>query len=86
MDDFIYQNGVNHQGFIYQNPHYNKPEANSNRAVAHESKQAGLKLATIYVLPQVYKGINTPAEALKQGTAFKELYRPFIEKMGGIRS
>lgn len=42
------------------------------------------KLATIYVRPQVYNGINSPEDALKQGTAFSELYSPF-EGKGGVR-
>jgi len=41
-----------------------------------------IALATIYVKPQVYRGVSSAATALKHGTAFKELYRPFVEKCG----
>ena len=82
MDNNIYQNGANHQGFIYQNPNYNRQQVYRNDAECDIGKN--LKLATIYVKPQKYNGINSPADALKQGTAFPELYRPFVEKTGGV--
>lgn len=81
VDNFYNQNGINHHGFIYQNPNYRKQDDCRNNNGYAESN---LKLATIYVKPQIYNGINSPSDALKQGTAFPELYRPFIEKTGGV--
>ena len=81
MDNNFYQNDANHHGFIYQNPNYNNPAFYRRNNACITCKD--LKLATIYVKPQPYNGINSPADALKQGTAFPELYRPFVEKMGG---
>ena len=43
-----------------------------------------LPLATIYVRPQPYKGVSTGVDALKQGTAFAELYRSYKTNKGGI--
>ena len=87
MDHNYYQNDVNHQGFTYQNPNYLDREYISPTVYRHADldwkKCENFKLATIYVKPQVYNGISSPADALKQGTAFKELYRPFVEKLGG---
>ena len=82
MDNNFYQNDVNHHGFIYQNPNYTNPSTyrHSNEGVKWEN----FKLATIYVKPQVYNGVNSPADAFKQGTAFVELYSPF-EGKGGQR-
>jgi len=77
------RNDACHHGFIYQNPNY------TNATFYRHSSNYGigdnLKLATIYVKPQEYKGINSHTEALKQGTAFSELYRPFVEKSGGLK-
>ena len=42
-----------------------------------------LPLAVAYVRTQTFNGINTPADALRQGTAFSELYRPYSPKKGG---
>jgi len=64
-----------HHGFMYRNPQYETPL---------HSRHQDLKLATIYVRPQIYKGINSISDTLKQGTAFSELYRPFIDKSGGF--
>ncbi|HAP93463.1 MAG TPA: hypothetical protein DCM26_02415 [Desulfotomaculum sp.] len=36
-----------------------------------------VKLATAYVPRQRYGAIYSPAEALKKGTLFPELYRPY---------
>ena len=85
MDNF-YQNGASHHGFIYQNPSYTNSEY-AHPATYHRPHHAGkksgnLKLATIYVKPQVYNGISSPAVAFEQGTAFVELYKPFIGKGG----
>jgi len=85
VDHNFYQNGANHHGFMYQHTNYlNNPSV--NHAHRHMNSDCprykNLKLATIYVKPQVYNGINSPAEALKQGTAFSELYRPFMSKGG----
>ena len=89
MDNNFYQNGANHHGFIYQNPSYAKTEHTNSSAYRHADQGCtrceNFKLATIYVKPQIYNGINSPADALKQGTAFTELYRPFVEKLGGQR-
>ena len=86
MDKNFYQNGTNHHGFIYQNPSYVNNEYVEptiyRNAESGCSKCKHFKLATIYVKPQAYNGINTPADALKQGTAFAELYSPFIGKGG----
>ena len=83
VDNNLYQNGANHHGFIYQNPKYNRQT--TYRSTDDYATYKNLKLATIYVKPQIYNTLNSPAEALKQGTAFPELYRPFVEKTGGIR-
>ena len=86
MDNNFYLNDTNHHGFIYQNPIYSVNEPSQPRFARqtdlHDSKFEQFKLATIYVKPQVYNGISSPADALRQGTAFKELYRPFIGKGG----
>ena len=93
MDNHFYQTGVDHYGFTYQNPSYAKSEY-VNPTAEHiqpsiyrhsnhdDARWENFKLATIYVKPQVYKGINSPADAFKQGTAFVELYKPFIGKGG----
>ena len=81
MDNNFYQNDANHHGFIYQNPTYVNPSTyrhSGSGCVRCEN----FKLATIYVKPQAYNGINSPADALKQGTAFVELYKPFVGKGG----
>jgi hypothetical protein len=87
--DNFYQNDANHHGFIYQNPSYSNSEYANPSTYRHaehsDGKFENFKLATIYVKPQIYKGISSPADALKQGTAFAELYRPFVEKLGGHR-
>ena len=84
MDRDYYQNSMYHQGFIYQHPGYTNNEyANPVNYQTPERVKSELPLATIYVKPQVYKGISSPANALKQGTAFAELYRPF---KGGTQS
>ena len=89
MENHFYQNDTNHHGFIYQNPNYLNTEHANPSTYRHAEygyeNHDGFKLATIYVKPQVYNGINTPCDALKQGTAFVELYRPFVG-MGGQRS
>ena len=93
MDNNFYQNDANHHGFIYQNPNYTKSEYTNSldqyvnppayRHAIHGCERCeNFKLATIYVKPQVYKGISSPADALKQGTAFVELYSPFVGKGG----
>ena len=85
MDNQLYQNGATHQGFIYQNPNYMNPPAYQHHETHdHDARNKNFKLATIYIKPQTYKGINSPTNALKQGTAFEELYSPFIGK-GGVR-
>jgi len=73
--DNFYRNDANHHGFIYQNPNY-------RHSIDKSTKWDGFKLATIYVKPQVYNGVCSPADALKQGTAFVELYSPFVGKGG----
>jgi len=82
----FYQNGANHHGFIYQNPTYSTSESIRPSTYRHADfgceKCENFKLATLYIKPQVYNGINAPADAFKQGTAFKELYRPFVGKGG----
>jgi hypothetical protein len=70
---------------MYQNPYYVNNGFTNPSTSTGCSRCENLKLATIYVKPQVYNGISSPADALKQGTAFKELYRPFVGK-GGKRS
>ena len=86
MNNNFYQNDANHHGFIYQNPNYVNREYASPmiyRNDQHEHpKFENLKLATIYVKPQIYNGISSPADALRQGTAFAELYSPFVGKGG----
>jgi len=83
VDNQIYRNDTNHHGFIYQNPNYNNQISHHRNEVEHASEN--LRLATIYVKPQVYNGVNSPSDALKQGTAFSELYRPFEKKSGGMK-
>ena len=78
----FYQNGADHQGFIYQNPSYTNNEYANPASERVWDIKKDLPLATIYVRPQVYNGINSPHDALKQGTAFVELYRPFVGKGG----
>jgi hypothetical protein len=36
-----------------------------------------MKYACAYVLPQVYENLYSPDEAIKVGTIFKDLYRPY---------
>lgn len=83
MDNNFYSN---HHRFIYQNPSCTNRESvnrSTYRHADHGYERCGnLKLATIYVKAQVYNGINSPADAFQQGTAFKELYRPFVGKGG----
>jgi len=38
-----------------------------------------LELARAYVLPQTYTRAFSPEEALKQGTLFPELVRPYVK-------
>ena len=73
MDNF-YQNSENQLGFNYTNP----------MTLRNAELIQMQKLATIYVKPQVYNGVSSPLSALKQGTAFVELYSPYVGK-GGIR-
>ena len=86
MDHHFYQNKMNQYGFGYQNtPVTNNEFINPStyRPDTHGyARGENFKLATIYVKPQVYHGISSPADAFKQGTAFKELYRPFVGKGG----
>ena len=82
MDNNFYQNDANHHGFIYQNPNYRANPSTYHRNDDGCQRCENFKLATIYVKPQFYKGISSPADALKQGTAFVELYSPFIGKGG----
>jgi len=70
----FYQNSANHLGFNYTNP----------MTLRNPEPMQMQKLATIYVKPQVYNGVNSPLDALKQGTAFAELYSPYVGK-GGTR-
>ena len=81
MDNNFYQNDTNHHGFIYRNPNYYVSPVNDRNNDGCKRCE-NFKLATIYVKPQVYKGISSPADALKQGTAFVELYSPFVGKGG----
>ena len=60
----------------------NKPEIKKTVKVS-EASSKNLPYAVAYVRTQVFNGINSPAEALKQGTAFSELYRPYSPKKGG---
>lgn len=81
--DRFYDNSANHLGFVYNNKNFISPA--TERVNPLPGKQGkSFKLATIYVQPQVYKGISNPTDSLKQGTAFAELYSPFAGK-GGIR-
>ena len=80
MDRFFYQNEPHHYGLVYQNPTYIEPHYPNPYLSRNEVSQKELPLATIYVRPQVYNGVNTPDVALKQGTAFPELYRPFVKR------
>ena len=73
MENF-YDNRDNHLGFNYTNP-------NLHRGVTVGQK---MKLATIYVKPQVYQGVSAPLDTLQQGTAFVELYSPYVGK-GEVR-
>jgi len=83
VDNQIYRNDANHHGFIYQNPNYANPSAETYQRNHNDCERfENFKLATIYIKPQAYNGINSPAEALKQGTAFAELYSPFVGKGG----
>ena len=82
MDNNLYQNEANHHGFIYQNPSYINNLSTYRHADQGCTRCENFKLATIYVKPQIYNGINSPADALKQGTAFRELYSPFAGKGG----
>lgn len=68
-----------HHGFMYRNPQYET----SLPPKMQQPIYSNLKLATIYVRPQIYEGIVTPEVALAQGTAFKSLYRPFVPHKGG---
>ena len=72
MENFY--NSANHLGFNYTNPTLQRAPISENN----------FKLATIYVKPQVYNGVSAPLDALKQGTAFVELYSPYVGK-GGVR-
>ena len=83
MNQTLNQNDARHHGFIYQNPNY--IQSSNYRQTPGCERCKNFRLATIYVKPQLYKGINSPADALKQGTAFSELYRPFVEKPGGVK-
>jgi len=77
----FYQNEADRLGFVYQNPTYvgaHYPNYQSTRH--HSTMEKELPLATIFVRPQVYRGVSAPNEALKQGTAFSELYRPFVKR------
>ncbi|MBC8591532.1 spore coat associated protein CotJA [Wansuia hejianensis] len=46
-----------------------------------------MKLARAYIKFQIMNQVFSPGEALKKGTLFPELYRPYIkqgdEKLGG---
>lgn len=44
------------------------------------SMQQEPPLAMAFVNIQTFRGINTPEEALRQGTAFPELYRPYTPR------
>jgi len=78
----FYQNETDHLSFVYQNPTYvGNPYPNYEPTRHHHgTTEKDLPLATIYVRPQVYKGVSAPSDALKQGTAFSELYRPFVKR------
>ena len=87
MNNNFYQSTVASQpGFMYQNPSYASSEYANPSFYRHAdhgcARCENFKLATIYVKPQIYNGINSPADALKQGTAFRELYSPFVGKGG----
>ena len=82
MENNFYRNDANHHGFIYQNPNYYANPSDYRHDNAGCVKCENFKLATIYVKPQVYNGISSPADALKHGTAFAELYSPFVGKGG----
>ena len=73
MSNF-YENSASHTGFNFTNSTLDRT-TNADRR---------LKLATIYVKPQTYNGVSSPLTALKQGTAFPELYSPYVGK-GGVR-
>ena len=46
----------------------------------HMPAQPGLMLARAYVLPQTYTRAFSPEEALREGTLFPELVRPYEKK------
>ena len=73
MSNF-YENSANHVGFNFTN-------ATLERTTNADTR---LKLATIYVKPQTYNGVSSPLTTLKHGTAFPELYSPYVGK-GGVR-
>ena len=89
MDRFYYANRAHHSGFVYQNPTYSNQQTSNYRmpevpptttTPAPKVPANNLPLATIYVRPQTYNGVNSPAETMRQGTAFVELYRPFVRR------
>ena len=89
MDNNFYQTGASQYGFTYQNPGYarkpldERPHPSIYRHADHGCERCeNFKLATIYVKPQVYNGVSSPAQAFEQGTAFVELYKPFVGKGG----
>lgn len=42
-----------------------------------EKREPRLRLAVVYILFQKWMGILPPIEALRAGTVFKELIRPY---------
>jgi len=78
VDRMFYQTDADRLGFVYQNPTYvGNPYPNHEPFRHHTGVEKELPLATIFIRPQVYKGVCSPNDALRQGTAFVELYRPF---------
>lgn len=40
-----------------------------------------MEYARAYILPQEYENLYSVKEALEKGTIFKDLYRPYYEKI-----
>ena len=73
-------NGESQTNFSFENRNI----TNRHAFITERRPNAVRKLATIYVEPQLYRGVSTPEETLRQGTAFSELYRPFLGGGGHV--
>lgn len=54
-----------------------KDVSENTEALGHYPDGTRLRLATAYVPPQVLREMFTLPEALRKGTLFPELYRPY---------